>query len=80
MGLLQNEIQTEVAQKGKTKRLLQEIADALPDDDRKDFVDALHDQSISSQALARVLRRRGFVLSNSLIVLYRRGGLSYEVR
>lgn len=80
MGLLQNEIQTEVAQKGTTKRLLQEIADALPDDDRKDFIDALHDQSISSQVLARVLRRRGFVVSNSLILLYRRGGLSYEVR
>ncbi len=81
MGLLNNEIQIEIENKGKAnKRLLQEIADALSDDDRKDFIDALHDASISSQALATVLKRRGFVVSSSLISLYRRGGVSYEVR
>lgn len=81
MGLLNNEIQNEIGDKGKPNtRLLQEIADALAADDRKDFVDALHDKSISAQVLATVLKRRGFVVSSSTISLYRRGGLSYEVR
>lgn len=81
MGLLNSEIQTEIGDKGKPNtRLLQDIADALAADDRKDFVDALHDKSISAQVLATVLKRRGFVVSSSTISLYRRGGLSYEVR
>lgn len=81
MGLLNNEIQNEIGDKGKRNtRLLQDIADALTADDRKDFVDALHDKSISAQVLATVLKRRGFVVSSSTISLYRRGGLSYEVR
>jgi hypothetical protein len=81
VGLLNNEIQNEIGDKGKPNtRLLQEIADALAADDRKDFVDALHDKSISAQVLATVLKRRGFVVSSSTISLYRRGGLSYEVR
>lgn len=80
MGLFSNEVQNEIAKKGATKRLLQEIADSLADDDRKDFILALHDKTISAQALAMVLKRRGFVVSNSLISLYRRGGLAYEVR
>lgn len=81
VGLLNNEIQNEIGDKGKRNtRLLQDIADALAADDRKDFVDALHDKSISAQVLATVLKRRGFVVSSSTISLYRRGGLSYEVR
>lgn len=81
MGSLNDEVQNEILQTIKKKKgVLQEIADALSADDRKDFIEALHDKTISSQALAVVLKRRGFIVSNSLILSYRRGGLAYEVR
>jgi len=81
VGLLSNEIQNEISQKGTSnRRMLQDIADGLSGDDRKDFIDALHDKSISAQVLVLVLKRRGFAVSNSLISLYRRGGLGYAVR
>lgn len=79
MGSLNDEVQNEILRTIKKKGILQEIADALSGDDRKDFIEALHDKTISSQALAVVLKRRGFIVSNSLILLYRRGGLAYEV-
>jgi hypothetical protein len=80
VGSLNDEVQNEISQTIKKKGVLQEIADALSGDDRKDFIEALHDKTISSQALAVVLKRRGFIVSNSLILSYRRGGLAYEVR
>lgn len=81
MGLLETEVRNEIEQTNRNKkRVLQDIADALDDDDRKDFIVALNDKTVSAQALSLVLKRRGFVVSNSLITLYRRGGLAYEVR
>ena len=81
MGLLETEVRNEIEQTNRNKkRVLQDIADALADDDRKDFIVALNDKTVSAQALSLVLKRRGFVVSNSLITLYRRGGLAYEVR
>jgi tRNA U54 and U55 pseudouridine synthase Pus10 len=80
VGSLNDEVQNEISQTIKKKGVLQEIANALSDDDRKDFIEALHDKTISSRALAVVLKRRGFIVSNSLILSYRRGGLAYEVR
>lgn len=80
MGLLSDEIQTELVQSSRTGLgRLQEIADALDGDDRTDYITALNDKRISSYALAKVLNRRGFKVSNSLINTYRRGALSYEV-
>jgi hypothetical protein len=81
VGLLETEVRNEIEQTNRNKkRVLQDIADALADDDRKDFIVALNDKTVSAQALSLVLKRRGFVVSNSLITLYRRGGLAYEVR
>lgn len=81
MGSLQSEIQTEIRQARKpAKPRLQEIADGLDGDDRADFIAALNDKTVSAYALAKVLNRRGFRVSNSLITIYRRGALSYEVR
>lgn len=79
MGQLGSELQSETENKGITFRL-QNVADQLCDDDRKDFVEALQDKTISAGTLSRVLKRRGIVVSPSLISIYRRGGLSYEVR
>lgn len=81
MGSLNSEIQTEIRQaRQPNKPRLQEIADALDGDDRADFIAALNDKTVSAYALAKVLNRRGFRVSNSLITIYRRGALSYEVR
>ncbi len=81
MGSLNSEIQTELrALRTPQSSRLQEIADALNGDDRSDFIAALHDKTVSAYALAKVLNRRGFRVSNSLITVYRRGALSYEVR
>jgi hypothetical protein len=81
MGIFREEVTAEIQSVHLPfNRRLQEIADALSDDDRKDFIDALHDKSVSAYALAKVLNRRGFRVSNSLISVYRRGGLSYEVQ
>lgn len=80
MGMLLEEVATEIRlARLPTKPLLQTIADALTGEDRTDFVEALHDKSVSAYALAKVLNRRGFTISPSLISTYRRGGLSYEV-
>lgn len=80
MGLLGNELQSEIEERKKLpKPRLQEIADQLSGDDRKDFLEALNDKTISSYSLSLVLKRRGFSVSQSLITVYRRGGLSYEV-
>jgi hypothetical protein len=81
VGSLNSEIQTELrASRTPQSSRLQEIADALTGDDRADYIAALHDKTISAYALAKVLCRRGFKVSHSLIAMYRRGALSYEVR
>ena len=81
MGSLNSEIQTELNQSRlPNKPRLQEIADALDGEDRTDFITALNDRGVSAYALAKVLTRRGFKVSNSLITMYRKGALSYEVR
>lgn len=80
MGILREELAHEIsAARMPHKPVLQEIADALTGEDRADFIQALHDKSVSAYALAKVLNRRGYRVSNSLISVYRRGGLSYEV-
>jgi len=72
-GLL-NEIKTEPTHNGGMKRRrIEQIADQLDDEDRVAFTTALDDYTIPAIAIVRVMQRRGFSISESVISNYRRG-------
>lgn len=73
MGRLTDEIQAENSVTARRKGRIDEIAEALPDDERAEFLAALDNRAISAVAIIRVMQRRGFVLSESVVSNYRRG-------
>lgn len=60
--------------------MLADIVKQLSKEERKDFLAALDDKSISAPAIAKVMRRRGFKLTPDVISRYRRGDLSTDLR
>lgn len=51
---------------------LGDIYKALPPEERAPYMDALHDRSITAEALSGALAQMGFTASSSLIRTYRR--------
>lgn len=74
MGELLSEIKSEKSKLGKKSRLA-EIIEQLPKDQRKDFISALDDHTISASKIVKVLERRGIKLTVEIISRYRRGAL-----
>ena len=69
----------ELGQQLKNERMLprnhfrvDEILTVLDDEDKKDLLEAIADESISIAAITRVLRRNGHALSENAIRNYRR--------
>lgn len=79
MGDLFDEIKKSNVRKGNRSRIA-EIADSLPDNDRKDFLKALDDHSIPASNIAKALEKRGFKLAVNVISRYRRGELVTEIK
>lgn len=73
MGRLTDEIEAESAVAPRRRGRIQEIADALNEQDRAEFLAALDNRALSAVAIIRVMKRRGFSLSESVVSNYRRG-------
>jgi len=73
VGQLSDDIAAENSVTVRRKSRIQEIAEALAEDERAEFLAALDNRSISAVAIIRVMQRRGFVLSESVVSNYRRG-------
>lgn len=73
MGELADEFGSESKQTYQRKSRIAEICEQLSDDDRRDFVAALDDKNVPAIAIIRVMKRRGFSLSESIVSNYRRG-------
>lgn len=74
MAGLADEIKSEPSKNGGIKRRrIWQIADALDDDDRSAFLNALDDYAVPARSIVRVMERRGFQLSESVISNYRAG-------
>lgn len=52
---------------------IDDIADQLDDKDRKEFLAALDDHTIPAVSIVRVMQRRGFKLSETMVSNWRRG-------
>lgn len=74
MADLSNEFAAEAASIGVGGRRsrIAEIADALSDVDRAQFLAALADRSVPAIAIVRVMRRRGYTIGQSTISQHRR--------
>jgi hypothetical protein len=71
---LNDEIRSEPSRNGGVKRRrLWQIADSLDAADREALFAALDDFSVPARSIVRVLARRGFVVSESVISNYRSG-------
>lgn len=71
---LADEIKSEPSKNGGIKRRrIWQIADALDEEDRMAFLAALDDFSVPARSIVRVIERRGFQLSESVISNYRSG-------
>ena len=55
------------------KNRIKEIIAALDANDRKEFIAALDDHSIAGIAIVRVMQRRGFKLTETMVSNHRRG-------
>jgi hypothetical protein len=73
VGRLLDEIEAECAAAPRRRGRIQEIADALDEQDRAEFLAALDNRALSAVAIIRVMKRRGFSLSESVVSNYRRG-------
>lgn len=71
MGSLLEEIRT-AAVRNPRPGILDKIRGEMSEQDFADFLAALNDVSISSRAIAGVMRNRGIQVSDSWIVKYRR--------
>lgn len=71
MGSLLEEIRT-AAVRNPRPGILDKIRGEMSEQDFADFLAALNDVSISSRAIAGVMRNRGIRVSDSWIVKYRR--------
>ncbi len=80
MGTLAEEIAGEKKRPTGRKPILQQIADSLEGEERKDFVDAINNPQIPVAVLYRVLKKRGFDVNISTIYNYRLGQYRHEVR
>jgi len=69
-GLL-TEIKAE--KRDERKKRIDDIADQLDDKDRKEFLAALDDHTIPAVSIVRVMQRRGFKLSETMVSNWRRG-------
>lgn len=69
---LSEELRNELLPKRKSQ--IDRAIEQLEGDDRRDFIEALNDPSVSSGALSRVLARRGIVLDQRRIAEYRSNG------
>lgn len=74
MAGLADEIKSEPSKNGGVKRRrIWQIADALDDEDRAAFLAALDDFTVPARSIVRVIERRGFQLSESVVSNYRSG-------
>lgn len=71
MGELGKQLRSEARLPYNTFRV-DEILAQLNDEDKKDLLDAIQDESITIAAITRVLRRNGHSLSENAIRNYRR--------
>ena len=72
MGLLKWEIANEQSVVPRRKTRINEIADALGEEEGAEFLDALADMNVKAIAIVRVIRRRGFKLDENHVSKYRR--------
>lgn len=72
MGLLKSEIANEQSVVPRRKTRINEIADALGEEEGAEFLDALADMNVKAIAIVRVIRRRGFKLDENHVSKYRR--------
>lgn len=79
MGSLFDDIKTEQKQKGNRSRIA-EILEALPDEEKKDFLKALDDHSIPASNISKALAKRGHKLAINVISRYRRGELATKIK
>jgi DNA-binding transcriptional ArsR family regulator len=79
MGKLFDDIKKEQGQKGNRSRIA-EILDALPEDERKDFLKALDDHGIPASNISKALDKRGHKLAINVISRYRRGELATKIK
>lgn len=73
MGNLADEFSDEGKQTNQRKSRITSIVEQLSDDDRRDFLAALDDRNVPAIAIIRVMKRRGFALSETVVSNYRRG-------
>jgi hypothetical protein len=67
MGLLKDEIGQEAANRKARRTRIEEVLDALSDDDQKDLIDAIRDARIVPRAIAGALQKRGIQISEGAI-------------
>lgn len=58
--------------------LLFEAMQNMTETERKELVEALDDVTISSAAISRALKRRGYIVSAGAVAKYRRGEIVHE--
>jgi len=78
VGELLNQIKTEKVRHGKKSRLA-DILEKLPKDQRKDFIAALDDHSISASKICKVMARHGHKITPEIVSRYRRGHLRTDL-
>ena len=71
MGKFMKEVQEHQKTSGGRSSKIDEIREALGDDDFKDFVEALKDLKISAPTIAAVLKKRGVEVAANTILNHR---------
>ena len=62
------------------KSHFRKVYESLPEDERDDFVKAVHDHSIPIASIMRVLAKRGIVISRSSLTRARNGEILDDVQ
>ena len=75
---LLEEIKADRLVSGRVPLLIQ-LVSTMSDEERKDLLDAINDITISSAAISRALKKRGYMISASAIGQYRRGEIVHEL-
>lgn len=72
MGLLRTEIANEQSVVLPRRTRINEIVEALGEEEGAEFLEALADMNVKAIAIVRVIRRRGFKLDENHVSKYRR--------
>jgi uncharacterized membrane protein len=75
---LLEEAKTDYKPSGRVPVLVQ-VAKTMSESERKELVEALNDPTITTAALSRALKRRGYNVSASSVGQFRRGEIAHVI-